>query len=536
MTTKSSFRAVMILASCCRLFGQAQADPNNWEKLNLSSTTIAGATVHYEKSFEPKLPFFEKEYKKFLAEKEKGKAISYKKNQIIADINHILGISEPDSEMQNRLWTWFIGVFSVEKTIFYVVKQGTIKDFLRAGGQLPNFTYDKSNDIAVYNPEFKTTSKDGPIKDFEFTFPIASNETFEKNVSLIFQILQDAFDRVSLFVTIHEVIEASLLMYAKPTDQYWRWFSDGFANAITYELLKKHADDRIAEEFAASYDVNEYKDLEKEINLQYWIGLQYCVLQRTPVEYENKLTNARYAYATVESQRLIKKYGMDCVKKILDEVCTKKSRTGQDLLLAINSVTGENMQHRLSRYQSFNTRKEGIHKYATLFNAASKKKDYAQMFVNLLRVMELRPMLFSPTQLRDFKEAALLLFKLGYEQAGDKVMLNCMQLFEESPILNARQTAMETFIIYALECNNPRKAEKIAEQMLRDKPNHAVSLLVKMLVHAEAGELSGAKQIARKIQSLAKVEKDKRSLSYKAASRILAIDPNQPAADKEPSK
>ena len=134
MTTKRYIWIVLILASCCRLFA---ADPNAWEQLNLNSTGIAGAIVYYEKSLEPKLPIFEREYKKFLAKKESGKTINTKKKQIFADINQILGISEPESEMQDKLWTGFLGLFSIEKTTFYVVKQGTTKDFLRAGGQLP---------------------------------------------------------------------------------------------------------------------------------------------------------------------------------------------------------------------------------------------------------------------------------------------------------------------------------------------------------------------------------------------------------------
>jgi hypothetical protein len=505
------------------------AEPRVWDKLDLSRTTIAGATVYYEKAFEAKLPVFETEYREFLAQRDKSRAIISKKDRIIGDINHILGTDEPDTRMQNRIWKDLTGFLAIEKTTFCILKQKTIKDFLRAGGQLPNFTYDKAGDVASYKPEFNTTTEQGPITDFEFTFPIASDETFKKNVSLTFQILRYAFDNGTFFATIHEIAEASLLMRARPTDPYWRWFSDGFANAITYELLKKHAGEKMAEEFAAGQDVNNHKDLEKEINLRYWMSLQYCVSQSTPVEYENRLACARYAYATFEAQRLIEEYGLDCVRQILDEVCTKESRKGQDLLEAVEKVTGENMRQRLSQYQSFETRKEGITRYTTPFNAASKEKDYTQMFVNLLRIMELRPRPFSTTQLRDFRQAARLLFKLGHEQAGDEVMHKCMWLFEGSPVPNGRQAAMETFIIYALECKSAGKASKIAEELLKTRPDHVLSLTVKMLLHAEAGRLDDARHIAQKIQTLTE---DKQSPSYKAASRILAVGPNQSGAQK----
>ncbi len=514
----------MILASCGRLVA---ADPNAWEQLNLSSTGIAGATVYYEKSFEPKLPIFEREYKKFLAESESAKAINAKKSQIFADINQILGISEPDTEKQDKIWTDLLGAFSIEKMTFYLVKQGTTKDFFRAGGQLPNFTYDKTSDTATYKPEFKTTSKDGPIKDFEFSFPIASDETFEKDVSQIFQVLQVALGRGHLSVMIHELVEASLLMRAKPTDPYWRWFSDGFANAITIDILKKYTGTEDAEEFAEAYDVKKYKKLEKEINLRHWMGLIFCI--KTPLEYENKLRMARYTYATYEALRLIEKHGFDCVRKILDQVCTKKTRTGQDILQAIKQVTGEDMQQRLAHYQTFETRKEGMAKYIGLLNAVSDKKDYEQMLINLLRMLELQDSQLSPMGLRCYKEAALLLFKLGYEKAADQAMLNCVGLFKNSGMPLARDAAMETFIIYAFNTKNAKKAEKMAEELLKTRPNHLLALTAQMVVHAEAKRLTEAKQIAKIILNL---DKNEQSMAYKTASHVLATDPNQQGPDK----
>ena len=517
---------MLILASCCRLFA---ADPNAWEKLNLSSTSIAGATVYYEKSFKSKLPIFEREYKKFLAENESVKAINAKKPQIFADIDQILGITKPDIEMQDKLWTELLRVLSVEKTTFYIVKQSTAKDFLRAGGQLPNFVYDKASDAATYKLEFKITGEDGPVNDFNLAFPVAYYETFERDVGSIFRVLLDALGPGNISTAIREVVEASLLMRAKPTDPYWRWFSDGFANVITIEILKKYTGAESAEEFAKTNNVNEYKELEKETNLQYWMGLKYCVLHRTPIDYENKLTYARDAYATLEAQRLIEKHGIDCVRRILDEVCTKKTEKKQDLLQAIKKVTGEDMQQRFGQYQTFETRKEGMAKYAGLLNAASDKKDYEKMLINLLRMLELHDSQLSPTGLRYYKDAAMLLFKMGHEEAADKAMHNCVELFKNSGIPLASDAAMEAFIIYAFNCKNAKKAEKMAEELLKSRPDHLLSLTVRMVVHAEAGRLTEAKQIAKRVQSL---DKNEQSIAYKTASYILATDPNQQGQDK----
>ena len=536
ITEQKLFRDILILVLACAPFGQTavcnesqnagtSVDPNGWQKLNLGSTRIAGATIYYEKRLEPNLPLFERQYKKFLAGRKTSDQILSKKDQVIADINKILGITRPNTKKQAKIFTALLGVFSEAEPTFYLVTKATTKDFLRAGGRLPNCTYDKATDMVQYEPEFETTSTEGPIKEFELAMPVASGEKFEGDVTTIFQILQQLVGTRMFDIAIHEATELSLLRRARPTGPCWRWFSDGFANAITFNLLNKHVGKEAAQEFAAAYDVSGYEDLEKEINLQYWMSLQFCVLRtRSPIEYESRLGYARYVYATREAQRFIGEHGLGCIHKILDEVSGKQSRTGADLLQAIKKVTGEDMQQRLSRYQTFRTREEGLAKYSGLFNAASDKKDYEKMLINLLRIMELREDAFSDDYLEGWKNAAWLLFKLGHEEAGDKVMRNCIELYEKSSVPHGREVAAEMFIVYALQCSNPQKAQKTAEELLKNRPNNVPSLAIKMLVLAEAGAIADAQQMAKKIQSLAKSEE---SPCYKIASRILAIDPSR---------
>jgi len=525
-TTKKLFCIALSFVSTCRILA---ADQKPWEQLKLSSTSIAGTTIYYEKSLEEKLPVFETRYKQFLTETEIVKNIEAEKKQIIDEINTILGITEPDIEKQDKVLTELLGALSINNLTFYIVLQDTTKDFLFSGGTLPNFTYDKTDDTVTYNPEFVTTSEDGPDKSFELAFLVASEETFEENINQIFQVLLKAVGSGNLFVAIHEVVESSLLNRAKPTDSYWRWFSDGFANAITFEILKKYAGVEIADEFAKAYYINAYKALEKEINLRYWMGLNFSI--KTPLEYENELSLARYAYATQEAQRLIEQHGLDCVRKIIDKMLTKKTRTGPDILQAVNEVTGENMQQRFGHYQTFETRQDGLTKYGSLFSAALEKKDYEQMLINLLRTLELQENLLSPTGLQCYKEIALLLFKLGHEEAGDIAMHNCIELFKNTGVSMAHQAAMEAFIIYAFSCKNAAKARDVAEELLKSKPNHLLALTVQMVVHAEAGRLSDAKQIAKIVVNL---DKNAQSPSYRTAIQILGTDTDQQSSDKEP--
>lgn len=521
MSSNKVFCLILFVGLCCKLY--AAQDPNAWEKLNLSSTQLAGANVYYEKCFEPNLPFFEKAYKQFLAEQDKPRIVSSKQEQIIAEINEILGRTEPNTAKQKQFLAEMTDFLFPAKPTFYLVKRTTTKDFLRAGGQLPNYEYDE----AIYRLEFMHTNKNETVEEIEVSFPLGSEAEFEQEVSMIFNMLaKECFGAYGMIgLTIHEVVEMSLIHQVKSKGVYWRWFTDGFANAITFELLKKYAGEEMAEGFIAAYDVNDYKDLEKEINLLYWMSAKYCILPlEGPVEYESRFTLARYAYATLEAQRLIEKYGINCVKKILDILVQKELSSCENLLSAIKEATGEDMRQRLSRYQTFATAKEGIPKYTQPFTSASKRKDYKQMLINLFRIMELQGSPYSSSNLQSWHNAALLLYKIGHEKVGDQVMQNCIELFESSPIPQGREAAMEAFLLYALKCNNPRKAYRIAEELLRLKPDDKVALTVRMLVSADSGKVEEAQQIARKIQNL---EINKQSPFYQTASKVLAIDPNQ---------
>jgi len=490
------------------------------EKLNLDSMQVENITVYYEKSLKGKLPVFEKECKRLLAEQKRGKELLARKDDLLLEINSILGIAEPDARMQDYVFGRTLAMFSIEKQTFYVVKAQTIKDFLREGGKLANCTYDKTTDKVAY--EFNAEGGKEGLKYLESMFPVSSEETFEKDIEMGFASLRRMAGSMQIGLALHEVIEMSLLQRARPQDPYWRWFGDGFANAIAKELLKKYAGAEIAEEYAESCAVDNYEDLEKEVNLRYWMSAKYYVGIEKPVERGERMFYARYAYATFEAQRLVDAHGIECVKEIMNEVSSKEGRTSEALMDAIKKVTGEDMRERLRRYQTFGTREEGMAKYEALYNAAAEENNYETMLVNLLRVQELSESPFSPDSLRRYKLAATLLFKLGHEEAGDRAMENCMEVFKSSPVPEGHDAAREMFLVYALECNNPLKARKVAEEFLTERPENVLSLTVLMLTDSQSGRIAEAKEKAEKILSLVK---NPRSPSYKAAAGILGREP-----------
>ena len=141
----------------------------------------------------------------------------------------------------------------------------------------------------------------------------------------------------------------------------------------------------------------------------------------------------------------------------------------------------------------------------------------------------LRGDVFSQGYLQSFLQAAVLLFRMGHEEAADQAMQNCLELYSRDSVTQGREAVGEAFIYYALNCHKPRKGEKMADELLAKAPEHVPALVVKMLVSKENGNKAAAQDYARRVLRLAKAP----SAAYRAASAILGVDPNTPADYKE---
>lgn len=525
--TKNTILAILLVIVCLSsVFVNAQTDSNNWDKLNLNSTTIAGTKVYYEKSLEPNLPFFEKAYKQFLAEKNIIDSILSQKNQILSDINDFLGIEDVNTPIQNEILSkLYAGFYSIKIEPIFIVKKSTIKDFLKAGGQLPKLSYNEENDLVEYNLNFEFTEKDNSPKNLDFIFVIKTTDTFENNIKQPFDILHAMFANICSGATIHEVVELTFLSYLKPTDPYCRWFTDGAANVISYENLKKYFGAKDAADFIEYFDTIKYQDINNEINLRYWMTANYCLLSKDiPFETGETINNARYAYATFEVRRLTDKYGIDCIAKIINEISNKKSRTGEELLNAIKIVTGEDMDARFNIYQEFKTKQEAMKKYSIDVKTSFENKDYEQMADSIFRLHDFNFGVDMEQFFNDYRNTANCLFRMGFEKEADMIMKNFVDLFSKSTIPDSRKVVLETFCIYSFETNNPLKATVYADELLKQYPDNGPASAVKMIDLIEKKNLNQAKEIAHNI---IEQSNSKESLDYQIASQVIAIDPNQ---------
>jgi hypothetical protein len=122
---------------------------------------------------------------------------------------------------------------------------------------------------------------------------------------------------------------------------------------------------------------------------------------------------------------------------------------------------------------------------------------------------------------------------MGHEEAADAAMQNCIQLYSRPAVVNGRQAVMERFLLYCLQCGKPRKGEKMADELLAVAPDNMTALVLKMRAGAEAGNTAAAQDWARRLRRVA----EEGDPAYRAASKILGLDPNtppQPPADTRP--
>ena len=499
------------------------------EALGLTCAKFDGRTLYYEESLASKLEVFRDRYNKFLAEQAEGskrtRELYNRSKEIAAEVNRMVG--GPVDEGREKTQDFVLGTSLRPALLFadiwdrldlYLVTRGTVKDYLRKGGALPGFTYDKEADQASYSfgRQFSSRQKIDRYPESLF-LPIGDSEPFEKEIEKVFEALRNLCT-VAPGIAFHELTEVTMVQWMRFYDPYYRWFTDGFANAVAFRLLQKYVGEEEAEEFLAAYDPSAYSEIEKEINLYYWMGLAFCV--KTPLESEDRLDSARYAYATFEAQRLIERAGIECLAAILEKAHKGHINDSRNLVPAIKEVTGEDIEKRFRRYQTFETREKGLAKYAAGFGAAMQRKEYGEALSNLLRVEELN----GAQSVKNLSITARLLLLMGHEEAGDEAIKNRLEFLKGRGLEESHFALQKHFVGYALECKNLKKAHETAEEVLKKEPDFVPALAVRMDHLTASGKLSDAKEVARRILEL---EKDINSAPYKLARAALALDKKQ---------
>lgn len=521
MTARSmSVASVLSLAAAC-LGGETSP----WAALGLDRTTVAGATLYHEPLLRGEIDAFVTAYRRFLegeaALTKQAQAMAKSANALLADIHRLVG-GTPEEERLARqrkiLDELLLARVKLQRargdTTFCLVTRKTVKDHLRKGGTLPNFTYDKATDTASYH--FALESR-GEGKGVSLVIPVEGPKTVGQTSDAVFGTLLSSM-RAHAGTAIHLAVTRAIGERLRPADARFRWFTEGMAASCTIGLLNKHVGRDAAAAYAMGLDVRPVADLEREADLVAWLSDNVAI--DAPLEREQRLTQARRAFAAREAQRLLDAHGADTLARILDKTEARPKNSSADLLAAIRTVTGDDMAARLRRYRTFATDADGRKRYGAAYDEAIRRKDLATVLYHHLRERELK----AKYELLDYARAARLLARLGHEAAGDAVYGKQMALLARQGLDEPLLALKALFVEYALEGSKLSKAYRVAEDVLAKRPAHLPSLAARLERLANAGKLDEARDVARFILT---IDRDPASPIARFAEQVLDAKPEK---------
>jgi len=500
------------------VFSGSVPGQSGWDQLEMEKATIGEATVYYAQEYREHLGVLEGAYREFSAMREKVKPMFGKRDELIEEIINAVGESDINRASMVNGYDMMTMVTGKDISRFYLVNTETVKEHLKKGGQLPGFTYNPITDSGVY--QFGVMASIGEeLPSLELAIPISPEPdkgSAAEQIIVTFKTLGELLGERSVGALIHELTELTIVQRLKPRDSTWRWFSDGFADALMREIINKHYGEELSDRLFKDHDDLISADHKKDLNLRYWPEVKWSV--KTSWGKESELADTRYAYAMHEAGQVIDKGGMNCVKQILDEAGSGSVDSSGDLIRAIKEVTGIDMAERLREYQSFQSREEGLQYYSAKAQAARQIDDEDAVLFNLLRSFELYEAPYHPRALDGRVEISIQLFKMGYEAEADMAMQICVENISAYNVPDATMGVKERFLIYCLETDKPEKGEAYADELLQAYSGAEVPLMVKLRVLEDAGDIAEAKVLAKKVLELVK---NKESAVYKLAMKIL---------------
>ena len=496
-----------------------------WEAFPLRARPVAGSTLHYEASLARGVDTLERAYRQFLGDDAEQarrlEALRGKADRITEHVHEWVGGSPTDDERagEKRLLNLLLRqpfpfAAAPQKATVCLVTKAAVKDYLRKGGELLDFGYDKASDSALYHLRLRDASIE---EGFRIVVLADGPDNVEAAAGRTLGQLATVGRRAPA-VAFYELAKSTIVRRLRPRDPHYRWFAEGFANAVASRLLDAHVSKEAARDFDCRADAEKHPEFTNEANLLHWLAPDYAI--EAPLEAEKRLTHARFAYATIEAERLISRHGPACLKKILDATARRASTSAQNLADAILDVTGESIVARFQRYQSFATRAEGVTRYETALDKALRAGNHASALFLILRLHELR----ESYDVHIYGEAAYLLFVLGQEAAGDRIFDRQFALLERAGNDAPRRALELIFVDYAARCSNLPKAYEAAERALRHSPDFVPALLARMERLAMSGELDEAKKLAHRIQ---KLEKNREASAWRFAHKILDAKPKE---------
>ena len=345
----------------------------------------------------------------------------------LAAINQLLG-RDPDPalrQLQTRIFATFVDSLGFrfaagDRLRVTVVTTAHAKAHLRAGGTLPHTTYDAATDRGSIKYRFTANAKQAMATVEDLIVMVRPGGPVLTAGDPWFEMAADAPDD-ALLLALHGVAEFTLAQawIERRVDPHWRWFSVGLAYAIALRAMDEAGQHDAAEAARRHLSTAPVAELRRNANLRYWLEQTH---QPAIDGYgEDRLNQARAAFALDEIERLIVAHGTEWIAKVAADLNQSPTPGSRAIIASIQRHTGEVMDERLDEYQSFATAEDGKAHYSHQVENALRRQNFAAALPPAIRELEIG---FDRTDPRTRENMAIvfgLLHDSGDVEQGQKI-------------------------------------------------------------------------------------------------------------------
>ena len=489
----STNRLAMMLPviTLCAVASRAD-EPPHMAGVALHTRPVEGLKVHYQPELEPAMDGLAAALTEGVAELHAtADRIGRMRDQadaIVDDLNRIVrfnplgaGPIDQHAALSAGLHRATLPGVGDEPAPVYLLLRETVRAYLRDGGELANFTHDPASD--------EVTQRAGPTAGEPFVIPVAEDDPTDV-AAAYFEALNTALwagPTLALRMTVGHTLQARV----RVNHPHVRWFFDGYADALTFHLLREHLNEDAAALMFDGRDIASFAGLRDEANLLHW-PIEPLALQLNTAA-ERRLEQARLTFAMHEALRLIDAHGPGHVGQVLDRLGEMGGSLPQQLLAALHEVTGEDVAERLRAYQSFNDEAEGIVLYRRRVRRAEAEGDAAAELHARLRQYELSSQLSQAGVMR--------MSELVREIDGDE---RAFEPFDQAIEALTRRgmgaeglALREAAVVAALQYRQPARVQDHAEALLAADADHVPALFVKLMHAVPEGDVQTSEAVSR---------------------------------------
>lgn len=487
------------------------------EGMELKSMPVGALRIYYDNSMAGSLDeirdFFENFSAQFEAQQAQARALQNQSVSIIQEVNRLIGW-EPDADYKqgqrnvlNVFLTNSIWSLMMEDSRIFLINKEASKQYLREGGTIPGIVYHPVSDKAEFELSMAWNFKNN-VKTQKRSLFVLPVDNFEE-LEAYRESLENTF-LTGPGVTFHELIEVTLFKRLEPQDPTFRWFSDGFANALSERLLRKFIGPEAELDFQNKFSVEPYRDLQSALLLRYWMGAGFCV--ETGFESETRLTHARYSFATLEARRLIDDHGEGIVAKAIDLALADPPEVKQELnvsrrlLNGLQRLTGEDLDDRFRQYEPFDSLAAGLQHFQDALAEADAKGDDEAALSALLRLLELKATGKPMPAFEDYQEVWVRLKSMGRHDESFALLEKCIGLAKEQNQTELVRKIQEDLVQTAWELDRTERAETTADALLVSDPDNVKGLSIQMERLSREANYVEARIVGEKIIQKSKEE------------------------------